>query len=169
MDGKQLQKKRRMQLIAVDRKLDYAVLTTMTNGFMTIGVIAFLAFGFALTGLLFHTNTQLIPGNALNGGDQTYWTRFEFAEYGGWDSFVSHCCCRRALSYGSYEKVELWTCLDGRMKERIRMRSGVDGTNLRPMCSRTFSPGVTGPVWSSSHRRYVVWRNGQPNPIVDNW
>eukprot|EP01028_Stygiella_incarcerata_P012939 TRINITY_DN807_c0_g1_i1.p1 TRINITY_DN807_c0_g1~~TRINITY_DN807_c0_g1_i1.p1 ORF type:complete len:868 (+),score=187.73 TRINITY_DN807_c0_g1_i1:100-2703(+) len=144
-----------LQLLAIDRRINRVVLNIMTMFFLIVGIIAFIALGFCLIGIFFATNPDFIPGRPLRSGDCDYHRRFEFAEYDSWTEFTTNCCCREGKKYDDYSRLELWYCENGRYKERIREEDGEDGFSIRPMCSKTFTVGVTGPTCVDDD--YVVY------------
>jgi predicted permease len=137
----------RLALVLIDRKINARVIVVLSNFFMFIGFILFIALVFCVLSLLFQTNPDVIPPRPLRDIQSCDFSRrFNFAGYASWQEFTSNCCCTEAPSYDSYQSVEVWHCRNGRYKERVRAETGRgNGFALRGMCSPFFASGVGAP------------------------
>jgi hypothetical protein len=147
----------------VDDALTRKSLSKVVNFFMILGVVAFIGLACSIIGLLYgELNPPYIPGHVNVGFSSCRAaSKFEFAKYTSWEEFTKNCCCQVATHYedsvyiNRYLKVELWSCLNGEVKERIR-EENLDGTiysglKIRGMCSRTFNPSFSGPKCEDFH------------------
>jgi len=79
--------------------------------------------------------------------------RLQFAGYDSWSAFTDNCCCTHAdyfvdsVHASRYPLVELWYCLNGEGKERIRHEQRdstmLSGENIRSFCAREFASGYS--------------------------
>jgi len=117
---------------------DYVIndftLTTMSNYFILVGILAFMALAAATVGILFSNTNSAVVTN--HGNMQAY----EFAGYSSWSDFTSHCCCIQQPN--SDETQETWKCVNGDFKLRTRIDAAADGREVRKYCSPLFNANV---------------------------
>jgi MFS family permease len=147
----------------IDDALTRSSLSKVVTFFMILGVVAFIGLACSIVGLLYgELNPPYIPGHVNVGFSSCKAaSEFEFAKYSSWKQFTENCCCQVATHYDDsmysyrYLKVELWSCLNGEVKERIREENlnGIvySGLNIRGMCSRTFNPSFSEPICENYH------------------
>lgn len=160
-----------------DRKISDITLQTLVRFFMVLGVSAFVCFALNLSGLAFSSMQSDAVQPAImfslperdnlfhaEATEET-WTMLELLEYDSWANFTAACCCYEEpgsdtlpQDKGAYSRIEVWQCLNGQFKQRVRQYRDVDGTlhnglELRSMCNKSFAYNVSEPYYS---RHFVV-------------
>lgn len=148
---------------ALDQQLDSKLVHILVNYFLFLGVVAFLAIGISVLGLLRsslsanHIGPSLSyfgSGSKIPTGTKLNITQIEYAGYNNWEEFTQNCCCNHTLitQNGIVTEdrpliVETWKCrapsslqhMPLLYKQRARRYDGYDGQKLRGYCSKTFT------------------------------
>ena len=165
-------------------ELNLFTLKILVNYFLILGVSGFVSSSLALFGVISgasEPSTLYLPYAYGDTVEQKL--KREFAGYLSWDAFAANCCCIEApAEYKSWvtktigndpmnATMELWTCVHpndaSKRTYKLRQRTGtmninrnrvdVDGTFIRPLCSKSFSEEVC---------RVPVLYNGTLSPRI---
>jgi hypothetical protein len=126
----------------VDLYIDRLVKSILQVFLMVGGVLAVIALGCCILGLLARQQTNFTGPFPSNSSTAT-----ELASYTSWNEFTSHCCCleyHNNENQSSFTTLEKWVCENGKVKERIRETYSANlgftsGNTVRPYCSITFA------------------------------
>eukprot|EP01012_Entosiphon_sulcatum_P017059 TRINITY_DN21891_c0_g1_i1.p1 TRINITY_DN21891_c0_g1~~TRINITY_DN21891_c0_g1_i1.p1 ORF type:complete len:976 (+),score=145.62 TRINITY_DN21891_c0_g1_i1:70-2997(+) len=169
-----------------DRKLDELTLTVMTKHFLIIGILTFVGMAIGLNSIVRSNLNKVVVSSELQLQSTLEWQE-SLKKVTDWDNFTQTCCCRRYNSWSTQGKtldlylaeqysdgtlpVEAWHC-SGRTEAFARVRAmalgsaDVFGYQVRPFCSRQFSPGCSLNVSDTSK---VACNSSLPEYALELW
>lgn len=138
----------------VDMEIDDDIKAALNQSIMISGIMFILAMCFCLVGLL---SPDSVAVTAYSDNSLRNTAEYEFLQYGSWQNFTEACCCTAMTSLSGDLVVEKWTCLNGKVKERLRKTSVTlpsmvlgnvttvvaDGYAVRELCAPVFKSGCS--------------------------
>eukprot|EP00163_Fabomonas_tropica_P032276 TRINITY_DN801_c0_g1_i22.p1 TRINITY_DN801_c0_g1~~TRINITY_DN801_c0_g1_i22.p1 ORF type:complete len:571 (+),score=128.14 TRINITY_DN801_c0_g1_i22:177-1889(+) len=141
-----------------DIHLDMMSMKTLTQFFTVLGTIAFISLMVVLVGIVYSSvTTTFVPHEpTIIDNDPNFITNHEFALNDDWEYFVEDCCCGVGEPSEDYLVTEIWQCLNGFYKQKVRRQliDGVvhDGLLIRGLCAKTFEPGICEPYYEDTQQ-----------------
>eukprot|EP00003_Mantamonas_plastica_P025648 TRINITY_DN5075_c0_g1_i1.p1 TRINITY_DN5075_c0_g1~~TRINITY_DN5075_c0_g1_i1.p1 ORF type:complete len:829 (+),score=253.40 TRINITY_DN5075_c0_g1_i1:498-2984(+) len=134
----------------IDKNLNRWTLNAITNFFLAMGLLAFVALALCTVGVLY---TDALQSNesyeySLSGATtideaKADMLRHQFVGYKSWTDFTDNCCCQKGSGASNQDEVELWRCRNKKTKSRARKLNGQSGLVFRDFCAHSFNTECT--------------------------